>query len=194
MAVPDWLYNTMVKIGLQDSDEIKLKKQIAAYEEKRRNLNQEFDRYIKQIRNLEAHIKVLRPEYESAHGAEKNLLAAKIKPLLQELEQMKEKESLTSQHIKDLTSLIHNYDLQLQNMQNATLTDDMEEAFDQKQELIADMKDQQRVSDKLNSVSLTSNEETPDFSALSSNETVNSDIDNFFKSMDNEKKNLQEEA
>ena len=106
---------------------------------------------------------------------------------------MKEKESLTSQHIKDLTSLIHNYDLQLQNMQNSTLTDDMEEAFDQKQELIADMKDQQRASEKLTAVSLNTAEKAPDFSALDSDKT-NSDIDSFFKSMDNEKKNLQEDA
>ena len=195
MVIPDWFYNLMTGLGLIDSEEKKLRKKIAANEESRRNLNHELDLYIKRIRNLEAQIKVLRPEYESAHGAEKNIISAKIKPLLQELEQMKEKERLTSLNIKNLTDIIHTDELQLQQLQNPDIIEDLEDTIDKKKDIVYDMREQTRASEKLESVKLPGEEnESPDFSESDFSADV-SDIDNYFKSMDEEKtKDVPEEA
>ena len=195
MVIPDWLYNLMTGLGLIDSEEKKLRKKIAANEESRRNLNRELDLYIKRIRNLEVQIKVLRPEYESAHGAEKNIISAKIKPLLQELEQMKEKERLTSLNIKNLTDIIHTDELQLQQLQNPDIIEDLKNTIDKKKDIVYDMREQSREAEKLESVKLPGEEnESPDFSISDSSADV-SDIDNYFKSMDEEKKkDVPEEA
>ena len=126
-----------------------LEKEIANYKEQKNSLLLQLSSYVSKIRNLEAQIKVLRPAYESAHGAEKNIIAAKIKPLLQDLELVKEKESLLSQHIKDLTSLIHNKELQILNASTPALIDDIEVATEDRIELSRDLRDQQKAGDKL---------------------------------------------
>ena len=40
MVVPDWFYNLLVKLGLIDTEEKKLRKLLAKHEESRRKLNQ----------------------------------------------------------------------------------------------------------------------------------------------------------
>ena len=191
MVVPDWLYNLLVKLGLTDSDKVKKRKKIAELEEKKRKLYQGLDHYIKKIQNLEVEIKVLRPQYESAHGPEKNILAAKIKPLLQELELMKEKEALVSQQIKDLTSVIHN--LELSDTFDPGLIDEIETVEIDKDILVRDVKDQRTASERLSGIKLQIDDEPLDLSAVNTAKSSNPDVDSYFQSVDDEKKKTQVE-
>ena len=192
MVVPDWLYNLLVKLGLTDSDKVKKRKKIAELEEKKRKLYQGLDHYIKKIQNLEVEIKVLRPQYESAHGPEKNILAAKIKPLLQELELMKEKDALVSQQIKDLTSIIHNKELLLVSNTNPDIIDVIEDSIDERTVLTGDLDYQKRVGAKLRSQVLYRDDDNENLSADESSEVdeLSGKIDALFG---DEKKSTKDE-
>ena len=169
MVVPDWIIALLVKLGLKQTPEQKIAKEIANLEEMKRQLNQDLDLQIDKIRDLEADLNLQKTKYEAAHGAEKNMLAAKIKPLIQQLNQMKEKEVQLSQKLKDLTLLIHNKGLILQEAKAPDLADKLEDARDEKRDLLDDAKAEEKAAEKLSNLTLESKQEEPlSFDTLSS--------------------------
>lgn len=171
MVVPDWIIALLVKLGLKQTPEQKIAKEIANLEEMKRQLNQDLDLQIDKIRDLEADLKLQKTKYEAAHGAEKNMLAAKIKPLIQQLNQMKEKEVQLSQKLKDLTLLIHNKGLILQEAKAPDLVDKLEDARDEKIDLLDEAKAEEKAAEKLSNLTLESKQEEPlSFDTLSSTE------------------------
>ncbi len=171
MVVPDWIIALLVKLGLKQTPEQKIAKEIANLEEMKRQLNQDLDLQIDKIRDLEADLKLQKTKYEAAHGAEKNMLAAKIKPLIQQLNQMKEKEVQLSQKLKDLTLLIHNKGLILQETKAPDLVDKLEDARDEKRDLLDEAKAEEKAAEKLSNLTLESKQEEPlSFDTLSSTE------------------------
>ncbi|MBQ7403727.1 MAG: hypothetical protein IJW05_09835 [Lentisphaeria bacterium] len=171
MVVPDWIIALLVKLGLKQTPEQKIAKEIANLEEMKRQLNQDLDLQIDKIRDLEADLKLQKTKYEAAHGAEKNMLAAKIKPLIQQLNQMKEKEVQLSQKLKDLTLLIHNKGLILQEAKAPDLVDKLEDARDEKRDLLDEAKAEEKAAEKLSNLTLESKQEEPlSFDTLSSTE------------------------
>ena len=151
----------------------RLEKDIANYENRKASLDLQLDGFIAKIRDLEAQIKVLRPEYDSAHGAEKTILAAKIKPLLQELEQMKEKEQLVSKDLKDLTTLIHNAYLQLQHLENPDMIDKLEIAAEDRDNLSREVRDRTKAGDQLRGIPIEGDDDSePDFGVVSSEDDL----------------------
>ena len=145
-------------LNSSDNIENQLTKEIAELENRRTSMMLQVDNFLEKISNLEAQIKVLRPEYESAHGVAKNLIGAKIKPLLQELNGMKENETLISRDIEDLTTLIHNKKLQLIKAASPDLTDTLEDAADDRAELGRDMNDQIKAGTRLRSQVICGND------------------------------------
>lgn len=171
MVLPDWIIALLVKLGLKQTPEQKIAKEIANLEEMKRQLNQDLDLQIDKIRDLEADLKLQKTKYEAAHGAEKNMLAAKIKPLIQQLNQMKEKEVQLSQKLKDLTLLIHNKGLILQEAKAPDLVDKLEDARDEKRDLLDEAKAEEKAAEKLSNLTLESKQEEPlSFDTLSSTE------------------------
>lgn len=171
MVVPDWIIALLVKLGLKQTPEQKIAKEIANLEEMKRQLNQDLDLQIDKIKDLEADLKLQKTKYEAAHGAEKNMLAAKIKPLIQQLNQMKEKEVQLSQKLKDLTLLIHNKGLILQEAKAPDLVDKLEDARDEKRDLLDEAKAEEKAAEKLSNLTLESKQEEPlSFDTLSSTE------------------------
>lgn len=171
MVVPDWIIALLVKLGLKQTPEQKIAKEIANLEEIKRQLNQDLDLQIDKIRDLEADLKLQKTKYEAAHGAEKNMLAAKIKPLIQQLNQMKENEVQLSQKLKDLTLLIHNKGLILQEAKAPDLVDKLEDARDEKRDLLDEAKAEEKAAEKLSNLTLESKQEEPlSFDTLSSTE------------------------
>ena len=99
------------------------------------------------------------------------MLAAKIKPLIQQLNQMKEKEVQLSQKLKDLTLLIHNKGLILQEAKAPDLVDKLEDARDEKRDLLDEAKAEEKAAEKLSNLTLESKQEEPlSFDTLSSTE------------------------
>ena len=198
MVVPDWIINLLIKLGLKETKEQKILKEIANYKEEERNLNLYLEKLIDRIRALEADLKVQKAKYEAAHGAEKNMLAAKIKPVLQYLNAMKEKEVQISQKLKDLTLLIHNKELALQESRTPDLAFELEDAQDEKKELLASVKAEAKAADKLSNLKLETPQEEPisfDLPETNSDDALLKEMNEYLSSDDNtEKKNETIEA
>ena len=198
MVVPDWIINLLIKLGLKQTPQQKLSKEIANYKEAERNLNLELEKLIDRIRGLEADLKVQKTKYEAAHGAEKNMLAAKIKPVLQQLNDMKEKEVQISQKLKEVTLLIHNKELALQESRTPDLAFELEDAQDEKKELLASAKAEAKAAAKLSNLKLETPQEAPlsfDLPETNSDDALLKEMNEYLSSDDNaEKKNETIEA
>ena len=102
-----------------------------------------------------------------------NMLAAKIKPLLQQLKQMDEKEIQISAKMKDLTLLIHNAEMRIIQLETETLPDDIEEAASDKEEMLDNMAMERKASNKLSDLTFQSDS--------------NDDLDAMLKDMESDK-------
>ena len=84
---------------------------------------------------------------------------------------MKEKEVQLSQKLKDLTLLIHNKGLILQEAKAPDLVDKLEDARDEKRDLLDEAKAEEKAAEKLSNLTLESKQEEPlSFDTLSSTE------------------------
>ena len=157
--------------GKTEIDE--LKEKIALWQGEIAQNQLRLDSLIDQIRDLKSELSVTQKKYEAAHGAEKNMLAAKIKPLLQQLKLMDEKEIQISAKMKDFTLLIHNAEMRIIQIETGTLPDDIEEAAFDKEEMLDNMAMERKASNRLSGMTLQSYE--------------NDDVDARLKDMESDK-------
>lgn len=139
----------------------KLQTKIAGWHEKIAQCQQSLDEYIDNIKDLKAELAVLRDKYEKARGVEKDLQGAKIKPILQRLKQMQEKEVQLSGNIENLNLLIHNSEMQIQELKNRTIINDTEDVIFEKETMLGEIKYKQKTAGKLSGITLERNSDEP---------------------------------
>ena len=159
---------------IQGTTEIdKLREKITLWQGENAQLQLRLDSLIDQIRDLKSDLSLLQKKYEAAHGAEKNMLGAKIKPLLQDLKLMDEKEVQISAKMKDYTLLIHNAEMRITQLKTEDMPDDIEETILDKEDLLDNMEMERKASGKLSDMTLQSNS--------------NDDVDAMLKDLETEK-------
>ena len=189
MVLPDFLIRLLEILHLKDSEETKLKKRIALCDESIRSLNQELEKQMKVIRDLESEFRDLKKQYDVANGAVRETLAVRMKNILKQRERMNEQRQMAAQQLDAETLVQHNLTLQLEHRQHPD-NHDLEEIRDEKLDIIDDLKEQAKTIEELEKTTLKKTaEKEEDFDkAFQAAEDEFKDVDLSFSAPEPEKK------
>ncbi|MBR6058675.1 MAG: hypothetical protein IKP58_10955 [Victivallales bacterium] len=189
MVLPDFLIRLLEILHLKDSEETKLKKQIAQCDENIRSLNQGLEQQIKDILALETEFRELKVRYDAASGPVRETLAVRMKSILEQREHMTENRKMSQQQLKSEKIVKHNLGLQLEYIQHPD-NHDLRELQEEKKDIIDDLKEQAKTLEELEKTTLPKDDEKDvDFDkALDNTEDEFKDVDLSFSAPAPEKK------
>ena len=189
MVLPDFLIKLLELLHLKDSEATKLKKRIAQCDENIRSLNQGLERQIKDIKDLEAEFRELKVQYDASNGPVRETLAVRMKNILKQRDRMGEQRQMSEQQMDAEMLVRHNLVLQLEHIQHPD-NHDLEEIRDEKLDIIADMKDQQKTIEELEKTTMkkTSEKEEDFDKAFQEAADEFKDVDLSFSAPEPEKK------
>ena len=177
MAINDILSDALIRIGLKKSEQRKLEEAIEASEERIRTLYDRMEEHIRGIQELEAKLKALRKEYENSSNSVKEARAMALSPLMKKLKDSQEERELIVRSINLENDLLRNYKIELEHLLHPSRQEEIMEAADNKSDIVADLRGEDKAVEKLNGIRHTSpvsetaaedgkQTEKPDYDAL----------------------------
>lgn len=160
MAINDILAELAVKIGLKKTDLQRCESSIAELEEQIRDLYDELERKLEEARQLEARIRKIKAQYDQAAPASKKLLESQLKSLMGDFRHLQELQDLTLRNIEKSKLLLQSRRMELEVLLHPVEVDAVEDAADAKQELLDDLKDEDRELAKLKDKAYVREEES----------------------------------
>ncbi|MBP5670804.1 MAG: hypothetical protein J6X49_00305 [Victivallales bacterium] len=148
MTAPEWLINTFIRFGLKDSEEKRLKRRIAASQEKIRSIRQQADNIVNEIKSIEAECREAKTEYDALHGVARETVRIRIDSLLKARERFSERNDLLAQQLNAEMAILQDLQLRL-DYQLSRSRDELEEAIDEKDDLVAELDENEKVADRL---------------------------------------------
>ncbi len=151
MGINDVLSDLLIGVGLKKSEKRTLEDAIDNHEERIRTFNDKLAAHVREIQEIEARIRRIKEKYDAAHGAVKATYEAQLRSLLKECQHTKELRDLIIRNLDKEKLLLRNRRFELENLLNPTNVDEIDRLLDEKKDTLADLKEEDRISGKLES-------------------------------------------
>ncbi len=152
MGINDVLSDLLIGVGLKKSEKRKIENAIDNHEERIRGFNDKLAAHVREIQEIETRIRRIKEKYDAAHGAVKATYEAQLRSLLKECQHTKELRDLIIRNLDKEKLLLRNRRFELENLLNPTNIDEIDLLVDEKRRRLADLKEEDRVADKLEGV------------------------------------------
>lgn len=149
MAINDILSSLLEKTGIKKSNVRKCEDAIAELEGRIRDLHDELEGKGEEIKLLESRLRTLKERYDASSPAAKKLLDAQIRSLISDYKRMEEMQGLILRNIEKNKSLLAAKSMVLETLRHPVDAEGVEDAIDSKQEMIGDLKDEDKSLNKL---------------------------------------------
>ncbi len=151
MGINDVLSGLLIGVGLKKPEKRKLEDAIDNHEERIRGFNDKLASFIREIQEIEARIRRIKEKYDVAHGTVKATYEAQLRSLLKECQHTKELRDLIIRNLDKEKLLLRNRRFELENLLNPTNVDEIDRLLDEKKDTLADLKEEDRAANKLES-------------------------------------------
>lgn len=159
MAINDILSSLLEKTGIKKSNVRKCEDAIAELEGRIRDLHDELEGKGEEIKLLESRLRTLKERYDASSPAAKKLLDAQIRSLISDYKRMEEMQGLILRNIEKHKALLAAKNMELETLRHPVDAGVVDDAIDTKQEIVDDLKDEDKSLDKLSETTYEKEEE-----------------------------------
>ena len=148
MTAPECIINLFTILGLKDSEEKQLKRQITACQARIRSLNHQADNDVAEIKSIEADIRAAKAEYDSSQGVARDTIRIRLDNLLKARERFSERNALRDQQMNAEMLIRHNLQLQLEKLHGRS-AEEIEKVKIEKEDIVEEQQENQNATDRL---------------------------------------------
>jgi septal ring factor EnvC (AmiA/AmiB activator) len=148
MTAPQCIINLFTFLGLKDSEEKQLKRDIAASEERIRASNKQLNDIVSEIKSIEAECLEAKAEFDSLQGVARETARIRLDSLLKARNRISERNLLLDQQLNAEMLILQNLHLQLENL-NSRSAEELEEVKTEKEDLVAEHHENTKAAERL---------------------------------------------
>ena len=125
IVLPDWIINLLIKLHLKTSEEQHIRQRIADTEKKIESVQQQADKIVAEIKNIEAQYRESKVEYDALSGIAKETIGVRLTNLLRQRARYSEQNTLLDKQLNAEALILQNLKIQLEHLLRDRETDDI---------------------------------------------------------------------
>ncbi|MBR6058949.1 MAG: hypothetical protein IKP58_12350 [Victivallales bacterium] len=149
MDINDFICKLLEKVGLKKDEKGRIKDEIARLEEELRDANDVVSSLEEELKATEQRLRNAKAQYDDAMGSVKAGREALVRSLMKECKNVQERQQVTIARRDAVQALLQQRRLELEQLLHPVQTDALEEANDNKKDILYDLRERDKARDQL---------------------------------------------